>query len=162
MQKVTQLPEANVLIEEAQKEGPIELIYQDLPEVNARAMWDALKRKIVINGKFKPDQAKMVHSILFELQNAATTPILNDLTHRAMRGEITKKDFVEGIERIEHQNALKTKHLLEKGISLGLFPVAARWPVPERFEDHMMMQQSSGHSAFIARKYDMMQRQRQG
>lgn len=160
IQKVYQLNEAKALIEEAQNAGPIDLIYKDQFEMNARAMWDALNRKIIINGKFQPDTAKMIHSILFELQNAAATPSLNSLTNRAIRGEVTKKEFVDGIEWIEHQNALRTKHLLEKGIAQGLFPEASRWPVPEKFEDHLSMQRSSGHSDFIARKYDMMQRNR--
>lgn len=124
-------------------------------------MWDSLNRKIIINGKFEPDTAKIIHSIIFELQNAAATSALNGLTNKAIRGEITKKDYVEGIEWIEHQNALKTKRLLECGIEKGLFPISARWPVPEKFQDHLAMQQRSGHSDFIARKYDILQRNRE-
>lgn len=119
-----------------------------------------MNRKIVINAKFGMDTARVIHSILFELQNAASSAKLNELTMTAARGEIEKGAFVERIEWIEHQNALKTKHLLEKGIALGIFPVSSRWQVPESFADHLSMQQMSGHSDFIARKFDILQRNR--
>ncbi len=153
-----QLEEIHPQIEEAQKQGPIDVLYIEMPEMNSKALWDSLNRRIVINAKFGLDTSRIIHSILFELQNAISTPKLNDLTRQAASGKIDKDNFVEGIEWIEHQNALRTKHLLEKGIAKGIFPVSSRWPVPESFADHLSMQKSSGHTDFIARKYEILKR----
>ena len=160
MDKIFELEEAIPLIDEAQKEGPIDIIYVEMPEMNSKALWDSMNRRIIINAKFDFDIARIIHSVLFELQNATATPKLNDLTRRAANGQVNKNEFVEGIEWIEHQNALRTKHLLEKGIAKGIFPAASRWPVPEKFSDHLSMQKSSGHTDFIARKYEILQRNR--
>lgn len=158
LEKLYLLDEFHTLLDEAQKEGPIDLLFVSLPEVPSKALWDYYNRRIVINSKFGFDTGRIIHSILFELQNAVATSALDALRVKAANGEVDKDSFVEGIEWIEHQNALKTKHLLEKGIAMKLFPEASRWPVPEKFSEHMAMQKYSGHSDFIARKYDLIRK----
>lgn len=154
VEAIEKLPEASAMIDEAQKEGAIriEYLYQD--SLDFEAYWDSGKRTIFINGNRNKDLGEIICSILFELHNATTNKTIYTLLKKAQIGEITKDQYVENIERMEHQNAVNTVRLIEKGIASGLFPPTSRWNIYENFDDHYMIQQLYGHSQFIAANFD--------
>lgn len=160
LQKIQQIPEVRTLIIEAEKRGPIVVRVETLPHDKFEAFWDSSNRIVRINEPFNKVEGVFIGSLLFELHNAATDQQLKHFFTLAREGRITKEKYVESIERIEHQNALNTSTLLEKGIRLGLFNQDARWPVYRDFDDHYKVQQLQHHSAWIANNYDRMRNQR--
>jgi len=71
-----------------------------------------------------------------------------------MHGKISKEEYVESVERMEHENALNCSILLEKGIRQGVFSASARWPIFHNFDDHYKLQQIKEHSLWLAKSYD--------
>lgn len=153
---VESLPEAAALIDEVQLSGKIGVDTQNIESFDFEAMWNAGTRKIIVNAQKNKTLGKTICSILFELHNAKTNDQLLSLFAMAQQGTISKSDYVEKVERMEHQNAVNTNRLIEKGIEMGLFPTEARWPIFEDFEDHYMIQQIYGHSQWIANNFDTM------
>lgn len=157
IQIIHQLPEARRLIAKVQQDGPVHIAPATGMETHQfEACWEANSRTIFLNTKRGQSEGVTINSILFELHNALATSRLEMLTNQAANGQIDKEMYVEQIERTEHNNALRTSQLLEKGIAMGIFPESARWPVPQHFEDHYHLQQIHGHSQLIAMQYDEM------
>lgn len=154
LQLIQRLPQACQLISSIEKEGPVKIEILSLPHENFDAFWEGGRRTIRINAERNGTLGILICSILFELHNAATNRHLKKLTLLASTGMISKEEYVEAIERLEHENALKTCALLNEGIFLNIFPAEAYWPILPHFEDHYKIQQVEGHSAWIAAQYD--------
>lgn len=160
LNKIQQLQEVRSLISEAEKAGPITVRVETLPNAKFEAFWDSKNRIVRINEPFNKKEGVFIGSLLFELHNAAADQQLKHYFTLAKQGGIGKEKYVEGIEKIEHKNAVDTSTILEKGIRIGLFPQDARWPIYRDFEDHYKVQQIHGHSAWIGDNYDELSRQR--
>lgn len=150
------LPEFNQLVKKAEAEGKIKLEVVSMPHEQFEAFWDGTHRVIRINQANQPALGSMITSILFELHNASTDPQFKQLYRQAKSGQINKNRYVEKVERIEHQNALNTCTILQKGIRLGYFPQEADWLILRSFDDHYKLQQLHGHSQWIANNFDLM------
>jgi hypothetical protein len=151
---IQNLPEARQLIQSIEKEGSVKIEILNLPQESFDAFWDGGRRTIRVNAGKNEKLGVLICSILFELHNASTNQQLKKMTTLAANGMISKDQYVESIERMEHENAIKTCALLNKGISINLFPPEAYWPILPDFEDHYKIQQIHGHSAWIAAQYD--------
>jgi hypothetical protein len=57
-------------------------------------------------------------------------------------------------ETLEYQNAIETSALLENGMAAGVFPKDSGWYPATTFKEHLRIQQSSGHSAWIEKAYE--------
>ncbi len=155
---LVRLPEAKQLLETINKEGPVGLILD--PAAEAGAYWDSYNRRIGINLEMCRNDGVIINCILFELHNAANDKKLRNFTNLAAKGKISKEAYVEAIEKIEHENAVSASRLLRKGIEENIYPPQAKWSVFSSFEDHYLVQQLTGHSLFIAERYDQMNRGR--
>jgi hypothetical protein len=153
---IEKLPEASALIDEVQSGGTIGVDAQVIDSFDFEAMWNSGTRKIIVNAKKNKSLGKTICSILFELHNAKTNKQLVSLFAMAQKGTISKSEYVERVERMEHENAVATNKLIEKGIQMGIFPEETRWPIFEDFDDHYMIQQIYGHSQWIANNFDTM------
>lgn len=158
IEKLEKLPEARALIDEVQEKGPITIVYMDMPGQTLEGFWDATGRKIEVNRSTQQGEGRLLCTILFELHNAQTSQRLIQITNMARHNQISKDEFVSSVERMEHRNALNTSHLLQKGISLGIFPKDAFWPIYYQFEDHYKIQQLMAHSKWLADHYDRVNR----
>lgn len=158
IQKLERLPEARALIDEVQEKGPITIVYLDMPGQSLEGFWDATGRKIEVNRSAQQSEGRLISTILFELHNAQTSQRLIQITNMAKHNQISKEEFVSSVEKMEHRNALSTSHLLEKGISMGIFPKDASWPIYHQFEDHYKLQQVMSHSKWLADHYDRVNR----
>lgn len=155
---IQKLSEARELISNIQKEGQISIALNDNGSEQFNAFWDPERRIIFVNITRESTPGSLIGSILFELHNAYINSKLNHLDQLAMQGRISKRNYVEGVERLEYQNSLATAKLAEKGIALGLFPANARLPTYDTFEEHFRIQKMGGHSAWIANTYDQLTR----
>lgn len=151
---IKKLPEAHAILEKIQKDGPINIYFKPLPSVDFGAMWDADARSITVNSKSPRQLGNIICSILFEMHNAVSNSQFIKLTEMAAKGEITKDQYVEYVERMEHTNCLDTVSLLEKGIKAGIFPEDSRWNIYTNFEDHYKVQQLTEHSVWLGKNYD--------
>lgn len=156
IEKLEKIKEYPALIKEIEKEGPVRLEMLDLPGEQFDAFWDSTDRTIRINMLKNKNFDVLVVSILFELHNAKSDTRFKQLYTMAKAGQITKEQYVENVERMEHQNALNTSNIVEKGIKLGILNPGARWPILRSFDDHYKLQQIKDHSQWIARSYDRM------
>jgi hypothetical protein len=147
-------PQARNLLSEIQKEGPINLAFLPMGSNASNAMWKPDTRQIVINSSKKREIYDLIRSILFEMHNASSKNQFYEINKNAKKGFLSKKAYIRTIEYIEHQNALKTKNMIEWGIKNHYFPKKTRWSVCADFEEHYKLQQQSGHSSFIASVYD--------
>jgi len=154
MRAIKRLPEGQQLINQITQEGPIRIEVASNHSSGFGAMWEGGRRVISINGSHARSKGSYICSILFEMHNAATNKLLYSLVRQAMRGEITKDEYVLRVERMEHQNAVNTCMLLEKGIKMGIFPTSCEWAIHRNFEDHYKVQQLLGHSQWIANSYE--------
>jgi len=148
------LPEVKALFQRVEKEGVIHVTQNHSITAQFGAFWEGYSRNILVNIGPKSTPGTILCSILFELHNAATDRDFAKLAFQASSGKLTKQEYVEKVERLEHSNAIKTVRLLEKGIREGYFPKTARWPIFENFEDHFRLQKQTGHSQWIANRYD--------
>lgn len=154
VEAIYRLPEGRKLIEEASQQGKIRLALDKGAEFEA--FWDSGTRTVALNPRKNISDGIRIASIVFELHNAKASNDLVRLTQRALKGHVTKEAYVEGIERLEHKNALAAARILKKGITQSFFPQEANWPVFRSFDDHYLVQQITGHSQEIARNYDAM------
>lgn len=159
IQALEKLPEARELIDEVQKQGPIQVVYLDMPGQELEGFWNAALRQIEVNRSAQQSQGRLIGTILFELHNAQTSQKLIQITDLAKRNLITKDEFVSSVEKMEHGNALHASHLLEKGIKLGYYPKDSSWPIFYQFEDHYKLQQVLEHSKWLANHYDQLNKQ---
>lgn len=157
---IQKLPEVRQLISTIEKEGPIHVDIAHLPNEEFDAYWESTDRLIRINESRNEKFGILICSLLFELHNARADREIVRLGNLAYSGRMTKDQYVESVERLEYQNAMQTSALLEKGISLNIFPADAKWPLYRNFDDHYKAQQILGHSGWIADQYDSMLRTR--
>jgi hypothetical protein len=150
-------PEGKRLIEEVEKEGAVH-IYQAPFNGESRAMWNSVDRSIVINSNCSPSYGSVIRSIVFEHYNAKKNREFLHIDWLARTRQITKSEYVESIERLEHQNALAVCDLLERGFKQGYFPYTSRWWMPRDFDHYYSTQKSCGHSDVIAAYYDSIMR----
>lgn len=147
------MEEVRELLRKTQRSGPI-AICAAVPPGDFEAMWDGDRRMILINPRYCRDKGSILVSLLFELHNAASNETFMEIIAKAERGQINKRQFVEAVERMEHSNGLKVRHLLALGRKRGLFPPSACMPIPENFEEYYRLQRQHGHSQWIAASYD--------
>lgn len=152
--KIHQSSEARELIAKAQQRGPIRVQANHNLSRDFHAYWEGSGRVICVTMSKQVNEGSLISSIIFELHNAVTDARLEQLTHMAMDGKISKDRYVELIERMEHENAVNAVALLKKGIQRGVFPQSAGLEVIKDFEDHYKTQQLAGHSQWIAAQYD--------
>jgi hypothetical protein len=127
---ILQLPEGRVLYEHVQ---PVSIVANNRSASGFGALWDGGRRMITINNPESRSLGSLIRSILMELHNASTNEEFRRLARQASRRQISRWQYVEGVERMEHRNALKTIDLLDKGRACGLFPQDARWYMPASF-----------------------------
>lgn len=150
------LPDYHRLVQEVEREGAIKIEMVSLNNESFDAFWDSTDRVIRINKLKNENFNVLICSILFELHNAKSDRRFMHFYNMAIRGEISKEEYVENVERMEHANALKCSLLLEKGISLGIFSSEVRWPIYRNFDDYYKVQQIHEHSHWLAKSYDEM------
>lgn len=150
--QLKKLPESNKLIQEALRGGSIDVSFanQGMP---FSAMWNSGERKIVVDAKPGDGQGEILVNLLFELTNAVSEPEYQALYRTAQNGRISCDDYVEAVERIEHNNMIDTVKILKKGVLAGIFPKSAQWRIIYNFSIHYKIQQLTGHSFFIVREY---------
>lgn len=153
--RICSLPGAETLMEKALRKGPIRVEAKYLKDEESQAYWDGMNRTITINSARPQTMGERIHSILFELHNAASDDTLKQVVDEAIAGRLGKEQYVERIERMEHKNAVSCCELYQNGVDQGLFPSDGQVPVLRNFNDHYLMQQITGHSAWIARTYDI-------
>ncbi|MFZ0565299.1 MAG: hypothetical protein WAM28_03855 [Chlamydiales bacterium] len=153
---IYQFEESRKIITQVEKEGGVHIHVANLGKRGTNALWDPSNRTIVLNTSKPRTDGINVRSILFELHNALSTKHFDYYGRLARERKISKWDYVEAIERIEHNNALHTVTLLNSGIQQNVFPQDARWNIAPSFEEHFALQKQSGHSGFIAKNYDSM------
>jgi len=157
IEAIQQIPEARELIATIQKEGPISIKVNEDPQLKQfGAFWDAGRRIIHINKFPGRSEGEIIGAILFELHNALMNSKLNHLDYLASSGKIDRANYVESVERVEYQNSKNASALAEKGILLGVLPKNAKLPTYSTFEEHFRIQQTAGHSGWIARTYDQL------
>ncbi len=154
VEKMLRYPKAQRLLQEAQREGPISVRSRPFHVSTSNAMWNAGNRTITLNSNHPRNEGEAIRSMIFELHNAKNNKRLHAVDLQARSGSLSKEAYVRNIEWVEHQNALEAKHLLDEGVNLGYYPSSSRWPIIENFEEHYRLQQSAGHSQFIAGIYD--------
>lgn len=152
--KMLELPEARELLTQVTRDGPIGIVMQNDATGEFDALWDGDARLIKVNSYKHPNEGSWICSILFELHNASTNKYMLSLYQSAESNHVSKELWVEQMERMEHTNALKTCRLLEKGITLGIYPAEATWTIFNKFEDYYKLQQITGHSQWFATIYD--------
>ncbi len=153
---LAKVPEIVTLINKVQEDGPVSIKFEHMSAFDFEALWNSDSRTIVVNAKNNKTKGGIITSILFELHNAKTNNQLISLFEQAQKGEINKDTYVRSVEKMEHENAVNTARLINKGIKDGIFPEDAYWPIYENFEDHYKLQQVFGHSQWLAKKYDEM------
>ncbi len=154
-------PEGKKLISDVEAEGPISIHWARFHS-KSPAMWVGDDRAIVINANVPRPHGEVIRSIFFELHNAIAEKRFERLDWLAENRQISKNDYVESVERIEHENACAVAALVEKAISQGYFPPNARWHIAHDFETHYMIQRENGHSGNIASLYDSLSRKYYG
>lgn len=118
------------------------------------AMWNGGSRTILLNSSYAWSEGQKIVSILMEMHNARSNSALAKVDRLAWQGRLSKWEYVEAIERIEHANALQTSTLLKEGVAQGYFPPDARYRIYPQFQDHYALQRKSGHSSLIAQRYN--------
>jgi hypothetical protein len=157
LQAIYRFPEGKKLIEEVEADGPISIHWARFP-ANSHAMWVSDDRAIVINANINRPFGEVIRSIFFELHNAKVDKEFERIDRLAVNHRISKNEYVEAVERVEHQNALSVGTLIERAIRQGYFPPSSKWDIPPDFETHYMLQKRAGHSGRIAALYDSITR----
>ena len=155
LQIIQKHPEAEQLMQEIQKDGPIRFAVHDHPVVRQfGASWDTLQRTILISPYPERPEGEIIASILFEMHNASVSKQLVALEEKVQRGELSRQDYIRNVEYLEYLNSKRCAELAQKGIDRGLFPATARLPTYRDFDEHFYYQQISGHSEAVGRIYD--------
>ncbi len=155
--KIRQLPEARELITTIQKEGPIRFAISE-HELGKKfgAYWDVDQRVICINPEFHESEGRIIGSMLFEMQNAFSTAVIEKLYDLVSQGKMDKETFIRSMEFQEYTNSKRAAAMAQRGIDLGIFPKSALLPTYSNFEEHYHYQKIGGHSAWFAKYYDQM------
>lgn len=154
LKKLEQIGEIRNLIQRVLAEGPIRITSGGTAADDYQGYWNGTDRVIVLNPALSRTLGEHISTILMELNNASTNHELMRISDMAAAGKLTKDQYVEQIERMEHKNGLNTCRLLQKGHDLGIFPRDYCWDVYKSFDDYYMLQQILGHSALIANNYN--------
>lgn len=154
IEKIYALPESSELLQKVEQQGPLIIIYESCPGYPYFAHWNGQERTITINSDKHPSEGQIIQSVIFELNNALDAHELSVFYSQAENGALDKEAFVEGIERMEHRHTLDTAALLKKGIDQKIFPENALWPSIVEFRTYYQIQQLTGHSQWLAERYD--------
>lgn len=157
LQAIYQFPEGKKLVDDVEALGPIKITRSPFKS-NSNAMWDSHNRMVVINANSSLSYGEIVRSIFFELHNAKTDSQFDQLDWLAIHHRISKSQYVESVERIEHHNAYSAAQLINKAIYHGYFPSTSKWPITPDFNVHFSIQKQTGHSGAIAAMYDALTR----
>lgn len=147
-----QLPEVNELLDKILERGRLKIQFNKNLSKKFDGYWSPVDRTIYITKSRSP--SRMMTTILFEMHNAVEDAELQELDYLAMHRKLTKKKYIQAVERWEYNHAKATASIINKGIRLGLFSRDCYWPVSETFEEHLAIQKSCGHSAHIGKMYD--------
>ncbi len=153
------LPESNEVIEQALRQGSIS-VEVSKGRMPFKAMWLNGPRKIVLERGASRQPGSLLSHLLFELMNALSEDQFLELCDLALDGQIDCDSYVEAVERIEYRNMIRADAIIEKGLSLGIFPPAPKWEIIDDFATHYKIQQLAGHSPLIAREYQEMRGRR--
>lgn len=158
LRKILSLPEAEKLVQEIQKEGPIRIRASNHGISDQfGAFWDVDRRIINVN-TYQRSEGEIIGSIIFELHNASVNSKLNHFDHLAETGRISRERYVEEIEYLEYVNSKRASAIATEGIKRGIFPRSAHLPTYRDFDEHFHYQKVGGHSAIIAKNYEMLSR----
>ncbi len=160
LRKIYQLEEGKELMRRVEAQGPLTVTTAQHRPYIPSAAWCPDDRSICINVNKSRSPGDVITSIVFEMHNALSQADFDYYDQLAMQGGISKAKYVETIEYIEYLNVLKTKEVLKKGVSLGIFPEDAHFPVAPNFEEHFRFQQQVGHSDFIADLWESLNKSR--
>lgn len=147
-----QIPEVNELLEKILERGRLKIQFNKSLSKKFDGYWSPVDRTIYITKS--RSAARMMTTILFEMHNAVDDAELEELDYLAMHRKLTKKKYIEAVERWEYKHARATASIINKGIHLGLLSRECYWPVSDTFEEHLAIQKSCGHSAHIGKMYD--------
>lgn len=156
LDKIKALPQVEQLIAQATEEGAVSIKVDGNYSSQFEGYWSSSDRTIILAAKHNTTEGKQICTLLFELHNAARNKDFRELDRQALAGEISKGEYVEGVEYIEYENAVAVSALLDQGIEQGLFPADSAWHPHRTFEQHFNLQRSSGHSDWIAKNYDLL------
>jgi hypothetical protein len=151
------LPEVKELMTTIQKDGPVRIAPSNrFLAQEFGAFWDPDNRIISVSLDSNTSEGEIISAILFEMHNASVNSKLNHLDELAMDGKISKESYVRGIENLEYINSKNAAKIADKGIALGIFPKSTYMMTYNNFEEHYYYQKVGGHSACIAKNYDML------
>nr|NGX58767.1 hypothetical protein [Chlamydiota bacterium] len=151
---IKKLPEVQELVNKILEDGSICIESNHRETSGFQGMWDSRRRKVVMNPYTNPTLGERINTLMMELHNAASDRQLSHLFRQAQAGRLTKDEYVEGVERVEHANAVGSSRLLALGIRRGFYPGDAAWDIYDDFDDHYMLQQVLDHSTWIAMNYN--------
>ncbi len=153
---VNQMDEVNEILQEVEHRiGPIQVELKP-HRSKFNALWNPGLRAIQLNQNAQRSLSDNIISIVFELHNAKVTAQMDEVTQLARAGLISRLEYMETMERLEHINALSTKSIIQKGVARGIFPRNTYWNIPESFDVHFNLQKSSGHTAWFSTIYNQM------
>lgn len=156
---VLALEEGKALVSRITAEGPLKIaVVENSVTESFSACWDQDRRTILIGISSLPTQGEMIGSLVFELHNALVTSQYDYLDKLAKEHKIGKQEYVKGFERLEYLNSINASRLIDSGIQQGVFPKDAKLFTYKDFEEHFYYQKISGHSAIIAKNYDILMR----
>ena len=153
IEALSRYPRGLELIDQATKEGPITFKVNRDQSMSFGAMWQCGPRLITIEGRKNSSLGLKLRHLIFELHNAVTTKEDSVYCERAANGQISVDQFVMEVERIEHQNVLRTAKIINQGIKEGYLPKDTRWDIVHDFKVHYQIQQLTGHSDAIAEEF---------
>lgn len=149
-----ELEQTRHLLDQVEIQGGIAIKAVNLGHNASNAAWMPDERTILINFSRKRSQGSLLCSLIFELHNAVTQKQFDYFDRLAVQGQISKRKYIEEVERLEYTNALKTVQVLKLGVGSQVFPKDTFWPIPSTFEEHYQIQIESGHSQLIGNLYD--------
>ena len=155
------LPETERLLEHILQEGPVRLDTKNALQ-DFQASWNCTSRTIKINLARHRELGSIISSIVFEMHNAKTDKHIEYLMQLVERGMISQDEFIESMERIEHQNALQASFLLTKGIRQGIYPKSAAWSQPVDFKRYFQIQKQAGHAGYYAKVFSKLSPRNKG
>jgi len=158
---VKQIPGADAVLANVLKEGHINIRVNDYLPSRFEGYWNPDNRTVYVTKLDGTSKEVLIVTLLFELHNALRNNDLSKLDHLAQTGQISRKRYIEAVERIEYQNACATSALLEKGIEKKIISKRCHWPLSSSFKAHFAYQKTCGHSVWIGEMYDDLSRQHQ-
>jgi hypothetical protein len=138
---IQKIPGANDLLAGIRSEGPIRIRINNTDLSHQfGAYWDPDERTICVAVSQGVTDGSIIGSILFELHNAQVNSKLDQLSRLAIRGEISKDQYIESMERLEYINSINASKMAKTGIEMGVLPADAHLPTYSNFKEHFKMQ----------------------